>query len=333
MKEKSIDEMIEIWKRTMNCNSYNLTSNAPLPQHIRAQLLHENKKLENDLVFTEKIFPTTSIELDRIVEYDAPYFNILAGLQSEKKADNLTFFRAIRFPTINRIWPTVVGYGMSMSNKEQERLRWLYTSPEYINERSNIQANSNFWIQPQERIVDGLPIFVMANDALQIHHAYKGRIDKTLLVVAHIPFDIIKNKQLTLVANSAIDINCNSPENDVEITDFINRNNSPRIDYNSLHSKGIYLHELYIKGLPLALHEHQKLGIDQKFYLLETHSININESPFTDLFKNTELMNKNQYFLHGFFGDHNVFGRRPAKYLPHHCEEVTLNPSINIKYI
>ncbi len=313
MKTLTLDKMLKIWERTTKNLSGNLTTNEYLPAEIREKLLKEDANLIDQLNFKNISFPYPCEELKNIKG-----MNILSGLQKKNKKDCLTFFRAIRFPTVHRIWETVHEKGISTSNYEQERI----LDKAYCLARKRIRENKNFWIQPQERVVNGLPAFHLVNDAIQIHHAYKNSIDKALIVVAYMPFELIKNKRLSLIANTAIDFSHNNNERDIEITDFLKKQNHYLIDSQSLRARGIDLHEMYLKNLPCALEEHKKLGIEQEFYLIDTYEINQNDERIRKLFNNSKLLKSNEYFLHGFFGDHNIFGRRPAKYLPFSCQEI-----------
>jgi hypothetical protein len=317
MPKTALEEMVSTWNKTTTTLSENLTTNAYLPELIRDKLLDEDTALKKNLAFQERYFQLASPELSEITG-----LNILSGIQSEKKKDNLTVYRAIRFPTIKRIWESLNNYGISMSNFEQERILTLYENADYMKQREEIQKNNLFWIQPQERVVHGLPIFTLVNDALQIHHAYKNSIDKTLIVVAHIPYQLIKDNTLTLTANTAIDFDFADDSRDMTIEDFVEQQEGCSINYSALRAKGIELHELYVKGLPYTLKEHNELGIEQKFYLVDTYETDVRTETFKRLHSNSTILQKNEYFLHGFFGDHNIFGRRPTKYIPFNCYEV-----------
>jgi len=317
MKPLTLEEMLKRWERTTENLSGNLTTNTYLPEKIRKKLLEEDTTLIGMLSFEDMSFPYPCKELT-----DTEGMNILSGLQKNGLKGYLTVFRAIRFPTAKRIWDTIHEKGFSMSNYEQERILTLYQDSSYNLAREKIQENKTFWIQPQERVVHGLPVFSLVNDALQIHHAYKNSIDKTLIIVAHIPFALIKNKIISLVANTAIDFDYNNDQRDYEITDFLNKRGNYTIDYQALRAKGIDLHEMYIKNLPCSLEEHRTLGIKQQFYLLDTYAINPDDERIREVRDNSELVKENEWFLHGFFGDNNIFGRRPAKYVPFSCQEV-----------
>jgi len=317
MKPLTLEGMMRKWKRTTKGLSGNLTTNNYLPENIRIKLLKEDADLIKRLDFEDISFPYPCKELTGIEG-----MNILSGLQKKSQKGYLTVFRAIRFPTTQRICETIYEKGLSMSNYEQERILALYKDKEYNSAREKIRRNKTFWIQPQERVVHGLPVFSLVNDALQIHHAYKNDIDKTLMIVAYIPYELIKNKTISLVANTAIDFDYDNSERDYEITDFLIKNGHYTIDYKALRAKGIDLHEMYIKNLPSTLEEHNKLGMKQEFYLLNTYAINPKEERIKKIRSNSRILKENEYFLHGFFGDNNIFGRRPTKYMPFRCQEV-----------
>jgi len=317
MNDLHLESMLSRWNERIMKSSGNLTTNSYLSLELKEKLLTENYNLINDLNFEEISFPFLSSELHYIKD-----INILAGLQKLNKKENLTVFRAIRFPTVNRIWETVSDLGLSMPNYEQERILQLYENNDYIKKREMIQKDSLFQTQAQERVVDGVPVFNLVNDALQIHRAYRSEEDRLLLIGIHIPYDLFQNGDLKLIANTAIDLDYSNSERDFEITNFKEKNGYPVIDYHALRVRGIDLHEMYIKGLSYTLEGHKKLGIEQKFFLLDIYRSDIDSLGMFDI--DSEVLKENEYFLHGFFGDQNVFGRRPTEYLPSKCWEVKL---------
>ena len=169
--------------------------------------------------------------------------------------------------------------------------------------------------------VKAAKLLSLINDALQIHRAFRSAKDQVLICAVHIPFKLIKNKRVKLIANTAIDLDYNNSQRDFEIKDFIHKDKNCSIDYSALKSRGIDLNELYVKGLPWNLKDCEKANINQEFFLLNINKIK-NKSKIKSLFENTLLLKKHQSFLHGFFGDQNIFARRFSKYLPVKCYNV-----------
>jgi len=142
-----------------------------------------------------------------------------------------------------------------------------------------------------------------------------------MIVAIHIPIGLIKTNKIKIFANTAIDLDYNNFERDFEIKDFVCEKGVYFVDYNSLRLRGIDLHESYAKGLPWNLKGCEKMGIKQDFFLLDICKISRAEE-INKLKENTKLLNKNKFFLHGFFGDQNIFGRRVSEYLPKVCYKV-----------
>jgi len=303
------------WNKSINKLSDNLTTNAYMPTNIKQKLLSENTNLITKLKFQMMDFEKSTDIIDDLG------LNILSGLQNIKKEGHLTVYRAIRFPTIKRIWEVIYKKGCLMNNYEQKRILNLYKNKKYIQKRKKIMKNIYFWIQPQERVVNGLPVFSLVNDAIQIHKAYRAKKDKVLIIVIHIPFNLIKSKKLKLISNTAIDFNHPTATRDVEINDSVNINKFSFIDYKSLRVKGIDLYEMYIKGLPMNATKVNEYKIQQEFYLLNLEKV---DKKRYDVF-NYEDLKRNEYFLHGFFGDQNIFGRKASEYIPYNCMKIEKN--------
>ena len=106
-----------------------------------------------------------------------------------------------------------------------------------------------------------------------------------------------------------------------EIKDYYKRDNVFEIDFEACRARGVDLHEMYSQNLPSNIKEAEEVGISQDFFLLDIYRIN-DEERVNKLFSNTKLLKENKYFLHGFFGDQNIFGRRRTKYLPSRCFRV-----------
>lgn len=313
------EDMLKEWKRSTKSRSGSLTTNEHFPEPIKQKLLIEDCSLIDRLSFKEIQFPQPKRELLSIKGMD-----ILSGLQEMGREECLTVYRAIRFPTAYRTWETVSNEGLSMPNFEQERILELYGRPEYAEDRSKIQRNPLFWVQPQERVVAGVPAFSLVNDAIQIHYAFRNDEDRVLVDVIHLPFELLESKKAKLVANSTIDLDLDNEERDYEIVDFKEKDNCHYFDYSALRARGIDLHEMYMKGLPFGIREQNRLGIEQRFFLLDISRIDLGDDAFRNLYQSSRVLKDNEYFLHGFFGDQNVFGRTPSKFLPHKCYEVSL---------
>jgi hypothetical protein len=308
---------INQWRRQLNKPSGNLTTNAPMPERLAEMLLEENHALKDELVFTEVSFPKLENDLDMIQG-----LNLLAGLQTKSgKQGCLTLFRAMRFPTYKRMHELVYEGGYTISNYEQERILDMYKRDDYLQKREAIKSDPQFWTQPQERVVHGLPLFSLVNDALQIHRAYRGEDDLAVIVALHIPHELFEMGRIKLVANTAIDLEYTNNDRDFEIHDFKRDGDMYEIDYSALRVRGIDLHEMYTRDLPLNSEEATALGITQDFYLLNIYRIT-DDFAMHELFQKTDLLKANRHFMHGFFGDQNIFGRRKSYYLPYKCQRI-----------
>jgi len=296
--------------------SGNLTTNSAMPKDLIEKLVSDDHSFKN-LVRLEPIsFKSQPGVLGRIQGLD-----IIAGLQKLNKKDCLTVYRAVRFPTYKRMNEILNEIGCCIANYEQERIMRLYSDKKYIAKRNKIKSDHNFWTQPQERVVDGVPIFCLVNDALQIHRAFRKQKDKVLIMVIHLPFNLIKNKKIKLIANTAIDLDYNNQDRDIEINNFIAKNGVVQPDFSALRARGVDLHEMYFKGLPWGLKACEKIGISQEYFLLDIYRIKKDKN-YQSLFSDSNTLKNNAHFLHGFFGDQNVFGRGETRYLPSKCYKV-----------
>ncbi|MFA7302556.1 MAG: hypothetical protein WC030_02295 [Candidatus Paceibacterota bacterium] len=308
---------IEQWRKQLKELSGNLTTNTAMPPQLAEKLLEEDISLKEKLSFTEVTFPKFNGALDRV-----DGLQIIAGLQSKSgKPGCLTLFRAIRFPTYKRMHELVYEGGYVVSNYEQERILELYKDQEYIQKREEMRGDERFWTQPQERVVHGLPLFSLVNDALQIHRAYRGDDDLAVIVALHIPHELFEDRRIKLVANTAIDLDYQNGDRDFEIQDFKRDGDVYEIDYGALRARGIDLHEMYTRDLPLDPNDIETLGITQDFYLLNIYKIT-DYAAVTAIFNDTALLKSSRHFLHGFFGDQNIFGRRRSYYLPYKCQKI-----------
>lgn len=291
-----------------------------MPDNIIDELLEEDESLRDSLVFSDVQFPRLDGKLDAM-----DGLHIVAGLQDTTKQDCMTLFRAVRFPTIKRLHTMVREEGYSISNYEQERLGTLYEiDKKYWEERYSraMFGHPALGTQPQERIVHGLPLFALANDALQIHRGFRGEQDMVAMCAIHIPQKLIKSEKVSFIANTAIDVHYAKAERDHLIRDFRKRDGKLEFNFHALRARGIDLHEMYTKDLPMTLADGEAMGIDQQFFLLNIARIT-DETRMNELFADTKLLLDNEHFLHGFFGDQNIFARRRSAYLPMACQEVT----------
>lgn len=309
--------MHKVWNKTLNKLSGNLVTNEYMPKRLKAALLDDDHELVDKFILEEIKFPKLKGNITKLQGFD-----ILSGLQKLKKTNHLTVFRAVRFPTSKRMFEMIYKKGCTMPNFEQDRILELYQNPEYIKRRKKILKDHNFWVQPQERVVDGLPAFRIVNDAIQIHNAFRHKVDKILMVAMYIPYKLLKTRKVRLVANSAIDLDYNNSERDFEISDYILDKGIVKIDLEPLRVRGIDLHEMYFKNLPWDIEGCENLGIKQDYFLLDIYEIE-NKDELTRLHQDTKTLLKYNYFLHGFFGDQCIFARRSSKYLPFRCCKIS----------
>lgn len=304
----------------INQLSGNLTTNAYMPEHLKAKLTEEDLALKDKLSFKEIQFPALNNRADNLKG-----LNILAGLQKINKKGHLTLYRALRFPTFKRMHAMIYDLGCCTPNYEQERILKLYTDKKYQSKRDKIRQDNLFQTIPQERVVQGLPMFHLANDALQIHRAFRGEKDRVVISAIHIPYALLKNGKIKIIANTAIDLDYANNEKDHEIKDFVMNKGACQIDTGALVERGIDLHESYAKNFPWGLKECDKVGIKQDFFLLDIYKIK-DKNKISKLFDDTATLKANKAFLHGFFGDQNVFGRGSTRYLPSRCYRIQKVP-------
>lgn len=309
---------IGTWRKQLAEPSGNLTTNAAMPAWIADTLLKEAVGSEKTVVLVETIFPRHEEPMLSAIDG----LHILDGLQSKVREGYLTLFRAVRFPTEKRI-VDLLTEGFTVSNYEQERILELYRTEDYIQKRERNQLDERFWIQPQERVVDGIPLFALANDAIQIHCAFRGQEDQVALAILHIPRQLLESGKIQLIANAAIDLDYKNADRDVSVRDFREKDGTFEIDYPAMRARGVDLHEMYTKDLPLKREDIESLGIEQEFYLLDLYELQ-DVQAINALEAEAPTLKKYRRFLHGFFGDQNIFGRRRAKYLPYKCFRLSL---------
>lgn len=308
------------WKKDIRSSSENLTTNARMPAHIQKRLLQEDVSARRLLVFDDVHFSPLQGWSKQIKG-----LAILSGLQKFHKKGCLTVYRAIRFPTYTRLFEMVSEKGFAVPNYEQERILELYKNPSFIKQRKFIKKKKWFWTMPQERVVNGLPVFSLVNDAIQIHRAFRSVKDRVALVVMHIPHTLFKKKQVQLIANAAIDLDYDDGSRDVPIQDFAVKKDRVEIRYDALRARGVDLHEMYAQGLAWTIQEANQQGIEQQYFLLDIYRIQERTKKLLKRLKaDTKTLLRYQYFLHGIFGDQNIFGRRDATYLPLRCRRVSL---------
>ena len=309
--------MKDQWRTQLNENSGNLTTNAPMPSWIIDKLLEDDESATNKIAIDAVTFPELEGALGKVNG-----LHIIKALQEKNRSGYLTVFRAIRFPTNKRLL-SLLSEGFIVSNYEQERILELYKDENYIQQRTKNQNDERFWTQPQERVVHGIPVFALVNDALQIHRAFRGAEDKVAIAAIHIPREHLENGKIKLIANTAIDLDYQNADRDIPVRDFREKSGIFEIDYAAMRARGVDLHEMYSQDLPLSKAESDALGIEQEFYLLDIYEIDSLE-PMNSLEADTKLLRENKHFLHGLFGDQNIFGRRKAKYLPSRCYSLKL---------
>lgn len=317
---------IDIWKHIAEKPSGNYASNVPLASELLNKLMENH--ISNDFFYskveiTNAKFPKLENNLNQVHGLD-----ILSGLHKLYKKECLTVFRAVRFPTPRRILKMVEEVGISILNYEHDRLLQIYENPEYKAKRKNLLNDPLFSFIPQERIVPGLPIFFNVNDAIHIHRAYRNEIDLIGIIVAFIPVNLIKSDKVQFFSNYALVQNYSDSQGDKKISYFkhLKYNGQYIPYYSALNWEGNMVYEAYSKGIPHNLEDSTKLGIEQKFYLLNIYKpdINVNEKKINGIDLSSELQDNNLYFLYGFWGDDNIFMRRPSEYLPKACYEVKL---------
>lgn len=309
MKDNNNREKIRLQKEL----SGNLTTNSSMPRDLAEKLTNDDTSLKNFIKLEKIVFRPLAGTPNKIKG-----LNIIAGLQKIKKDNYLTVYRAVRFPTYKRMHEILDNLGCCIANYEQERIMRLYTNNRYIKKRNKIKSDNNFWTQPQERVVDGVPVFFLINDALQIHRAFRKEKDRVMIMAIHIPCPLLKNKKIQLIANTAIDLDYNNSDRDFEINDFIIKDKICYPDFKSLRARGIDLHEMYFKNLPWGLEACKKVGISQEYFLLDVYKIKKDKN-YKALANDSKTLKNNAHFMHGFFGDQNVFGRGETKYLPLNC--------------
>lgn len=326
MERFNWNKHINIWTEVATKPSGNYASNLPLDKSLLVKLMENHI---SDEYFKKKIeiksinFPRLENNLNKVTG-----LNILSGLHQLYKKDCLTVFRAIRFPTPRRIIKMVEERGISMLNYEHDRLLKIYKDPQYIKKREDLITDPLFAFIPQERIVPGLPVFFNVNDAVHIHRAYRNENDLIGISVAFIPYDLIKTDRVEIFSNYALVQNYSDSEGDKKITYFkkLNHNGQYIPFYNALNWEGNLVYEAYSRGIPENINDSISMGIEQRFFLMDIYKpeIDVKKKSINGYDLSNELIDNNLYFLYGFWGDDNIFMRRPSEYLPKTCYEVNL---------
>lgn len=296
-----------------------LTSKAPLnPKAI--ELLFSDEHYYQDF--------NGSLEVTKIAPFGSDNNIVLNGLkilkylQELQISNTLKLFRAIRYPTPSRIYNSLYKYGPCLSNYEQERIFNLYSNEKYITQRSLIAKNSHFCFLPQERIVKGLPIFFIANDAIQIHNSLRSKKDLLLLTVLFIPKKFIENKEFKIFLNMPIEEDYQNDRRDIELNQYIIDDQMMSENLTLLSNKGIDLFEAYIKNLPYTLQGLCLKELKIKFYLLKISHIVVEpiNSKINELIIGDE--ENSQLYMKGFWGENSITSRKPSNFLPEDCYEL-----------
>jgi len=324
MKPKGFLDLCKIWDSLSKEPSGNFTSNTPISSEIRKRFFNLRNfnltELEKKLDFIPIKFESLGFPLSKIKGLE-----ILSWLQKLYRPKCITFFRAIRFPSPKRLIELSANKGLSIINYEHVRLRKIYEDEKYIRKRKSLQKDLRFSFIPQERIVKGLPVFILANDAIQIHRAFRNIIDKIVLVVAFVPVQLIEKGTIKLFSNQSIVENYYDRKGDKRISHFeFNQNGYVTPRFRTLRLEGIDLSESYLTGISWNIEDCKKIGVEQKFYILDIYKIriNINKRMINSIKIPSKLLRHYSYFLYGFWGDDYIFGRRASNSLPFMCNEV-----------
>lgn len=312
------------WSRMTTEPSGNYTSNLPLDKDLKNLLLKEEI---DDVSFNKLIklktlgFKSISDKINAIKG-----LNILSGLQELQKPNCVTVYRAIRFPTKDRIVSMVNNDGISTLNYEHQRLMRIYEAEDYKKKRTALKNDPRFSFQPQERVVPGLPIFFNVNDAVHIHRAYRGNNDIIVIVTAFIPYNLIQQNSIEIFSNDAIVENYSDAFGDKKINHFKQNSNGAFIPfYRALSMQGNQIYETYCKGIPQKIEECKDVNIEFKYFLLDLYKpkIDIHNKSINGINISDEIVKYKLPFLYGFWGDDNIFMRRASEFLPKKCYEIT----------
>lgn len=314
----------KVWETQFQFKSGNSFSNALFPKKYINKIFRKNQKTYH---ISQKLISIQPFDC-AIIENSLKAINginILNALQNLYLANHLSLYRVIRYPTVDRIYDTIKKNGLSTLNYEQDRLLTFYNDSSYIKSREDITKDSRFWVIPQERIVNGLPVFFYANDAINIHRCFRRKRDLILVVAAFIPKELLFNKTLKIYSNRPFTKNYFDATADRLIEDYCH-NNDERIlhDQELLHIKGIDPYETYIKGLPHTISKCNSIGIKQRYFLIEIKKVTVdNKKYFINGIKiSSEIMKKYPNVFSSIWGDDDLFSRRKTDYLPINCFEL-----------
>ncbi len=319
------NQYIKTWGKSASEPSGNHASNLPLDTELLSILMENHVSMDsfnNSLLFKEVKFSKIELNSTHIVG-----LNILSGLQNLNKSDCVSVFRAIRYPTPKRILKIMLDSGISTINYEHQRLLKIYEDKEYKLKRDQLKIDPRFSFQPQERIVPGLPIFFNVNDAIHIHRAYRSENDLIVVAVAFIPYNQIKNDSIEIFSNYALVQNYSDLDGDKKINHFRKLNNGRVVPfYKALNLEGNLVYETYCTGIPQSLNDCKINGIEQRFFLIELYKpkIDSKQKTINGVSFSNDLVSNDSYFLYGFWGDDNIFMRRPSEYLPKTIHEIIL---------
>jgi hypothetical protein len=317
------NKYIQNWINGASKPSGNHTSNLPLDNDLLNLLMENHVSIDsfnNSLFFKEIKFPKLDLNTNHVKG-----LNVLSGLQNINKPDCVSVYRAIRYPTPKRILQIVLDSGVSTINYEHQRLLKIYEDEEYRRKREQLKKDPRFSFQPQERIVPGLPIFFSVNDAIHIHRAYRSENDLIVVAVAFIPHAQLKNDSVEIFSNYALVQNYSDSDGDKKITHYRKLNTGRVVPfYKALNLEGNLVYETYCTGIPQSVSDSKTKGIEQRFFLIELYKPQIDSQIKTinGVFLSNDLMANDSYYLYGFWGDDNIFMRKPSEYLPNTIYEI-----------
>jgi hypothetical protein len=311
---QQLQEIQATWIEATKQPSGNLASNAPLPRSIRDQLFSADS-LDMSQLDTIEFFPREWPDAPHVSQ-EFPGLHQIIGLQRLSKPEHLTLYRSIRFPTPKRVVDALRHDGVCLDNFEQERLRLLYTDDHYLRQREQILSKREFQFLPQERIVSALPVFLYANDALQVHSAFRqSRQEIVLLAVCYIPKSLLINGSLTLSGNPPFALSFDDSSFDFQIEAFVEEDGRYVPNLAQFRSVGIELYETYLRGFPREFGQLANLGITTSFFVVMLQKI---DKPIAEQLGNLHCIPESLRTseLYGVFGNWSSFFRRPTRYLP-----------------
>lgn len=327
------------WINVLGRRSNTLFSYTPFPEAKRDEVLtYENYNQAN----------LSDISVCEVDCSGADVGSVLAeipGMQELAYLQRLSFptindnyfvgYRAINFPTPRKIRDVILH--QKVGNGEQVRLKGLYDNSAYQTSRVNILSDPEIGLQilPQERIVDGLPVFNGVTDAIGVHNNFRDEnLDAVLLMVIGIPLTLMESNTVNLWCNPAVVREYSDGSQDFKIPlNYFKRNKLIPGRYHpsrqQLGRRGIYLYEMYLQNFPRSKDEWDRLGIQTQYFLAELRGIdaNLGRSHIDRKFIDDGTLNSNHDILFGMWGGPDGFGaeRNPVSYLPFRVWEVKKN--------